>query len=133
MSEQKRYDRVALRLVQAINGRDQRAYRSLFTDEAWSDAIDWWREMFVKQVLKFGKIERAYPPQRGTIRFGKMGMGGDERNGASFVAIFGNKAGGLFSFELNDKDKIVYTSVFIKEELAQYDKWNAKPIFEKGG
>lgn len=130
-SEQARYDAVVRKLVAAINDRDKTAYRALHTDAAWANAIDWWRDMFTAQVLKFGPIRRAYPPQRGMVRFGKMGMGGDARNGASFVVIFEKKVGGLFSFELNDEDKIVHTSVFIKEELGEYDGWGAKVIYER--
>lgn len=132
-AEQARYDAVARKLVAAINDRDKKAYRALHTDEAWANAIDWWRDMFTAQVLRFGPIQRAYPPQRGMIRFGKMGMGGDARNGASFVVIFEKKVGGLFSIELNDEDKIVHTSVFIKEELGQYEGLGAKPVYEKNG
>lgn len=130
-ADQERYDRAARKLVEAINSHDKKAYRDLHTDEAWTNAIDWWRDMFAAQVLRFGPIQRAYQPQRGMVRAGKIGMGGDERNGASFVVIFGKKVGGLFSFELNDNDKITHTSVFIKEELAGFNGWNAKLIYER--
>jgi hypothetical protein len=128
--EQARYDRVARTLVESLNAHDKKTYRSLFTDEAWGNAIDWYREMFATQLMSFGKIERAYAPRRGIVRVGKMGIGGDARGGASFVAIFEDQVGGVFSIELNDKDQIVHSSVFIKQELAAFDGWEAKPIYE---
>lgn len=127
--EQSRYDRIAVKLIESINAHDKATYRALFTDEAWENAIDWYREMFAVQLMRFGKIERAFPPQRGKVRVGKLGIGGDARNGASFVAIFEDQIGGLFSIELNDQDQIVHSSIFIKQELAHFDDWDAKPIF----
>lgn len=129
-AEQARYDRVARTLVGSLNAHDSKTYRDLFTDEAWENAIDWYRDMFAVQLMRFGKIERAYAPNRGMIRVGKMGIGGDARGGASFVAIFEDQVGGVFSIELNDKDQIVHSSVFIKQEIAAFDGWDAKPIYE---
>ena len=129
-AEQVRYDRVARTLVTALNAHDKTTYRKLFTDDAWENAIDWYRDMFAVQLMRFGKIERAYSPSRGIVRVGKMGIGGDARNGASFVAIFEDQVGGVFSIELNDKDQIVHSSIFIKQEIAAFDGWDAKPIYE---
>lgn len=128
--EQLRYNRVARMLVEAINSKDKKTYRGLHTDEGWAGAIDWWQDMFARQTMRFGKIERAYAPRRGITRVGKMGFGGDARNGASFLAIFEDQVGGIFSFELNDEDKIRHTSVFIKEELASYQDFGEKPIYD---
>lgn len=129
-AEQARYDRVARTLVESLNAHDTKTYRGLFTDEAWANAIDWYRDMFAVQLMRFGKIERAYAPNRGIVRVGKMGIGGDARNGASFVAIFEDQVGGVFSIELNDQDQIVHSSIFIKQEIAAFDGWDAKPIYE---
>lgn len=129
-AEQARYDRVTRALVEALNTGDKKGYRDLFTDEGWENAIDWYRDMFAVQLMRFGKIERAFPPQRGIVRVGKMGFGGDARNGATFVAIFEDQVGGLFSIELNDQDRIVHSSVFIKHELASFSDWDVEPIYE---
>lgn len=128
--EQVRYNRVARRLVEAINKQDKPAYRGLHTDEGWAGAIDWWQDMFSRQILRFGRIERAYPPRRGVFRVGNMGMGGDERNGATFLVIFEDQVGGLLSFELNSEDKITHTSVFIKEELAAHPDLGQEPLYK---
>lgn len=126
--EQTRYDAVAAALVKAMNAEDRKAYRALHTDEAWESTIDWWRDMFAAQRAKFGPIVLAYPCTRETLRFGKMGFRGE---GTTFVAIFEEKVGGAFSFEINADNKITSTSVFIKEEMASYDGGGAKPIYER--
>lgn len=128
--EQLRYNRVARRLVEAINAQDKPTYRSLHTDKGWAGAIDWWQDMFSRQILRFGRIERAYPPKRGLFRVGNMGMGGDARNGATFLVVFQDQVGGLLSFELNDQDKIIHTSVFIKEELAAHPDLGQEPLYQ---
>lgn len=126
--EQARYDAVAAALVTAINAEDRKAYRALHTDEAWEAAIDWWRDMFAAQCAKYGPVVKAYPCTRETLRFGKMGFRGE---GTSFVAIFEEKVGAALTFELNADNKIISTSVFIKEELRGYEAGDLKPIYEK--
>lgn len=129
--EQKRYDAVALALLRALEKEDKVAYRALHTDAAWNDAIDWWRDLFAAQRASFGPIVRGYPCARGLIRFGKLGYRSELANGAICVVRFEDKVGGAFSFELDKDGKIARTSVFIKEELAQYDPKDVKPIYER--
>jgi len=128
-SDQRRYDEVALALVKAINSRDRETYRGLHTEEGWSTAIDWWRELFAGQIERFGKIEKAWAPGRGFIRIGKMGVRGTEGDGATFLVKFEEPVGGALTFELNEAGKIVATDVFVKKELGYYEPDGVVLIF----
>jgi len=115
-AQQRRYNAVGLALVKAINAGDTASYRALFTDEGWSSAIDWWRDMFARQTKLFGRIEKAWAPIRGVVVVGKIGVRGDG-NGAGMLVKFEQPAGGLLTFTLDDTDRISATNVFVKEEL----------------
>lgn len=130
--EQMRYDAVARAWLTALNAEDQDAYRGLHSDEGWAKSIDWWQNMFAGQRAKFGPIVRAYPCTREVIRFGRFGFQcGDLPNAVSFVAIFEERVGGVFSFTLDAEGKIAATSVFIKEEIATYDPGPTEPIYSR--
>lgn len=129
--EQARYDAVALALTRALNAEDNAAYRALHTDAGWNEAIDWWRDMFAAQRARFGPIVRVYPCVRGVVRFGRMGYRGDLPSGATFVVRFEETCGGALSIQINAEGKIEKSSVFIKEELVDYDAAGAKPIYER--
>lgn len=127
--EQERYDRVAVKLLLAMKAEDAAAYRALHSDEGWSTAIDWWQAMFAQQRARFGPITRAYPGVRGPIRFDKFGYESGVPDCVAFVVRFEERVGGVLAFRLNDAGKIVATSVFIKEELRDYQPEGVKPIF----
>ncbi|MEQ8765618.1 MAG: hypothetical protein RL885_16960 [Planctomycetota bacterium] len=131
-AERKQYSEIARKLVQAINAEDREAYRALHTDAAWSEAIDWWRDMFPQQIARFGRISKAWTPVREMIRFGGMGFRGGDGNMVTLVIRFEEPMGGALSFELDDAGKIQRTSVYIKEELAHYapEGEKAKLIYE---
>ena len=74
--------------------------------------------MFEEQLELFGKIEKAYAPQRGFTRVGKIGVrGSEEHGGATFIIKFEEPIGGALTFRLDDKGQIVATDVFIKREI----------------
>lgn len=118
--EQARYDKVARLIVRHINANDAEAYRALFTDAGWETSIDWWQNMFAMQRDRFGPIVKVYKPSRSIVRLpGGMGIGPEE-GCAGMVVQFEDPAGGLLSFRLNDDNKIVQTSAYVIEQLADY-------------
>ncbi|UCG51317.1 MAG: trypsin-like serine protease [Candidatus Latescibacterota bacterium] len=117
-----RYTEVAKALVQAIVDGDGNAYRDLHTEQGWTNAIDWWRDMLAVQIEGYGPIVRAYPPRRGPTKLGDVVFRGDHGSGATFMVIFEKGAGAALSFELNQEDKIVKTSIFVKRELASFER-----------
>lgn len=130
--EQARFDAAAVAWLRALNADDKAAYRALHSDEGWNKSIDWWQNMFTAQRAKFGAITRAYPCTRAVIRFGKFGFQcKDVPDGVSFVAIFEENVGGVFTFSLDATGKISGSSVFIKEEIASYDGGGAKVIYSR--
>ncbi len=129
--ERERYSRVARKLVMYVNDENEDEYRKLFTDEGWDQAFDWFKDMFAEQITHFGRIDRAYAPQRGMFKFGSATVGGDAgESGASFVVLFEDPAGGLISFELNDDDEIIHTSVYVSAALAVFDAGDEEPIYQ---
>ncbi|MFN0136678.1 MAG: hypothetical protein ACKVS9_11250 [Phycisphaerae bacterium] len=130
--EQARFDAAAVAWLRALNADDKAAYRALHSDDGWTKSIDWWQNMFTAQRAKFGAITRAYPCTRAVIRFGGFGFQcKDVPGGVSFVAIFEENVGGVFTFSLDATGKISGSSVFIKEEIASYDGGAAKPIYSR--
>lgn len=129
--ESQRYTEVAKKLIMALNSEDKKAYRALFTDASWESAIPWFREMFATQISSFGRIKTAYAPRRGLVRVTeKMSFRGGSESSVAVMVKFENGMGGALSFELNADNKIVSSSVFIKQELAEFDDKTTQPIFE---
>jgi len=128
--EQARYDAVAQAIVAAINVGDAKALEAMFSAEAWSQAIDWWHNAFAHQVKRFGPIVKAWSPRRGILKVGDAGIGGDARNGASFLAHFEKPCGAALSFELDAQDKIVYSSCWVQEPLGQAEPDSLPLIYE---
>jgi hypothetical protein len=128
--ERRRYARVAVELVRAINEEDRAAYRALFTDAGWSAAFTWWRDMFALQTATYGRIARAYAPRRGLISFGGMAFRGDEGGGATFIVHFEEPNGAALSFALDGSGRIDHTSVFVKQELFGLDPGPTEIIYQ---
>ena len=59
-----------------------------------------------------------------------MSFRGGSDQSATIMVKFEEAIGGALSFELNDENKIIYSNVFIKKELAAFVDRTAAPIFE---
>jgi len=130
-TEQNRYNAIARTLVESINRGDRETYRGLFTDAGWEQSIDWWHDMFAAQTARFGKIAKAWAPQRGIVRAGKLGAGNDW-GGAALMVHFEEPVGGVLTIHLDDSGKIARTDVFIQRGLGAQEPEGIELIYRLG-